>query len=181
MDNDHSDLLKLDKVFPHLHDAGKFNLSPCIPPGTEFREPNGLSHPPLSKVSYLLTKYGYATVSDYPDYLTELTPKGQDAKKAGGHFAYLKKVADKEHHEKESSKYDLLQKKFIYKARYTPYIFSTLALIGTVVSLIISYKALYKDQPLTLPTTDTTQQLTKPKSLPLVDTTLKSKDTLQNQ
>lgn len=181
MDNDHLDLLKLDKVFPHLHDAGKFGIELCIPSDIEFKESNGLSYPPVSKVSYLLTKYGYATVTDYPDYLAELTPKGQDAKKAGGHFAYLKKVTDKEHHEKESSKYDLLQKKFIYKARYTPYVFSTLALIGTVVSLIISYKALNKDQPLTPQTTDTTQQLTKPKSLPLVDTALKTKDTLQNQ
>ena len=180
MDNNHSDLEKLDKVFPHLHDAGKFGLEFCIPPDIEFND-NGFSYPPVSKISRLLTKYGYATVSDYPDYLAELTPKGQDAKKAGGHFAYLKKVTDKENHEKESSKYDLLQKKFIYKARYTPYFFSTVALIGTVISLIISYKALYKDQPLPPQTTETTQQLTKPKSLPLIDTTLKTKDTLRNQ
>lgn len=183
MDNDHSDLLKLDKVFPHLHEAGKFSLSICIPSDINFSDTPGLSYPPQLKVSTLLSKYGYAIITnDTPfEYYAELTDKGRDAKAAGGHFAYLKKIADKEHNEKESSKYDLLQKKFIYKARYTPYIFSTLALIGTVVSLIISYKALNKAQPLTPQTTGTTQQLTKPKSLPLVDTALKTKDTLRNQ
>ena len=181
MNNDHLNLLKLDTVFPHLHDAGKFDLRLCIPSGIEFKEPNGLGYPPISIISHLLTKYGYATVSDYPDYLAELTPKGQEAKKAGGHFAYLNKVSDKEHQEKESSKIDLLQKQFIYKARYTPYIFSTLALIGTVISLNISYKALYKSvQPLTPLTTDTTTQ-NQNEILLHRDTIWKIKDTLQHQ
>jgi predicted transcriptional regulator len=149
MDNEQSDLEKLDKVFPHLHESGKFNLVTCIPADIVFVSSSGLSYVVEDEISNLLTKNGYAIINkdNYPDYIAELTDKGREAKKSGGHFAYLKKVADKEHHEKESSKYDLLQKKFIYKARYTPYIFSTLALIGTVISLIIAYKALHKSAP----------------------------------
>jgi len=180
MDNEQSDLEKLDKVFPHLHDVGKFSLELCIPTDIEFKD-DVFSYPPVLKVSRLLTKYGYATVSEYPDYLAELTPKGQDAKKAGGHFAYLKKVADDEHHEKEISKYDFLQKKFIYKSRYLPYIISAGALIVSILAYFKPTDKQAEEKSKTTQTKDTTQQLTKPKSLLLADTTLKTKDTLRNQ
>jgi len=181
MNNDNLDLEKLDKVFPQLHDAGEFDLSFCIPKGLEFLD-DRLSIPVVPQVARLLTKYGYATVKiNHPKYMAALTDRGRDAKATGGHFKYLKTIADKDYNEKENSKYDLLQKKFIYKARYTPYIFSTLALVGTVVSICIAFKALHKSDSLFIPRKIDTRQHKLNEILRRTDTSFKVKDTLKNE
>lgn len=133
MDNDHLDLLKLDKVFPHLHDAGKFNLSFCISSDIKFITESGLSNIVEDEISNLLTKNGYAIVNkeNYSDYIAELTQKGRDAKAAGGHFEFLKQQADKELKEQERQnrkdridQIDFLMKSWSYKFRYLLYVAS---------------------------------------------------------
>jgi len=76
----------------------------------------------------------------------------------------------------EISRYDLLTKRFIYKARLIPYIFSTLSLIGVIISIIISVKALNykKEQPATESAQPLTQQATNTTTLLPVDTALKT-------
>ena len=146
MDNDNSDLLKLDKVFPHLHDTGKFNLSICIPSDIEFVTSSGFKYIVEDEISNLLTKNGYAIVTkeNYPDYIAELTSKGCDAKAAGGHFAYLKQLADKEQKEQERQhrkdridQVDFLSKTWAYKFRYLLYIAS---FGGLAVSIFTYFK-----------------------------------------
>ncbi len=182
MNNDILDLKKLDKVFPHLHDVGSFNLSYCIPSDIEFKD-NGYSRIDASKVASLLTKYGYAIVqnNNFITYYAELTPKGRDAKSAGGHFAYLKKVTDKEHLEKETSKYDFLQKKFIYKARYLPYIISTIAIIFSALAYFKPTDKQLNEPSTTISTKDSTKTKAESVTLPQMDTTMKTKDNLRNQ
>lgn len=145
MDNDNSDLEKLDKVFPYLHESGKFDLTYSIPHGVEFEE-SGFSYPVVSKVAGLLTKYGYAIVEDeFPKYSAELTSKGRDAKAAGGHFAYLKQKANKEqqeydrqHRKDRIDQVDFLMKSWSYKFRYVLYIAS---FGGLVVSIFTYFKS----------------------------------------
>lgn len=182
MDNDYKDLLELDKTFPHFHDVGKFYLSNVIPVNVKFDDQNGML-PQQYRLSELLTKYGYATITSEKSYqyYAELTDKGRDAKQAGGHFAYQKKLADKEHIEKEAFKYDFLQKKFIYKARYLPYIISAGALIVSVLAYFKPDNKQAKDQLTTQPTQDTAQAKSETESLLQPDTTLKTKDTLRNR
>jgi hypothetical protein len=172
INSEQQDLLKLDKIFPSLPDSDKFDIALVIPSGIKFQD-GILSIPPESRVSDLLQKYGYARIttakhSTYPIYFAELTDKGREAKKAGGHFPYLTNVANKERKERdrqrkadEISKYDLLQKKYFYKSRYVPHIFSTLALIGTAFSITIAFKALYKSESITPKTIDATQAMPK--------------------
>jgi hypothetical protein len=84
-----------------------------------------------------------------------LTDNGLQAKKAGGHNAHIlkleaKELADKKRQERKdkSEELDLLIKEWQVKTKYLPYIFSTIALIGTGVSIYISIKALnYKKDP----------------------------------
>src|SRR6266542_1408556 len=143
------DLQKLDKIFPSLHDFGEFDISIVIPSHIKFDDGKlSLSIPAEIRVSELLKKYGYAKTATtkhptYSAYLVELTDKGREAKYVGGHFAYLKKLADKEqkeqqrqHRADEISKFDLLTKKFFYKVRLWPFIVSTCAL---VVSLLVYF------------------------------------------
>lgn len=150
MDNNDSDLEKLDKVFPHLHDSGKFNLSFCIPPDIEFTTSSGLSCIVEEEIANLLTKYGYAIVvkDSHQDYYTELTDKGRDAKASGGHFAYLKQLADKEQKEQERQhrkdridQVDFLMKSWAYKFRYLLYIAS----FGSLAVSIFTYFKPYKE------------------------------------
>lgn len=88
------------------------------------------------------------------------------------HLIQTKRAADE-----EKDKYDLLGKRFIYKARLVPYIFSTLSLLGTVASIIISIKALNykKDQAATQSTQQTTLPATNTSSLLPADTLLRTK------
>jgi hypothetical protein len=186
------DLLNFDKAFPYFDDFGKFDILSTIPSDVNFNESNdGLLMPPIIIITDILTRYGYAEISQdkYFTYFAELTDKGREAKSAGGHFSHLKKLAEKEQKERERqhkadeiSKYDLLHKKYFYKSRYAPHIFSGLALIGTAFSLFIAYKALHKaDLPLIPLTTDTAEYNTENKILLQTDTTLKKKDTLLHQ
>jgi hypothetical protein len=74
---------------------------------------------------------------------------GKQVKHAGGHFAYLKKLEEKHTLDKErqerkdqADELDLKIKRWTYKAKYAPFIFSGLAFFGMVISIIISIKAL---------------------------------------
>ncbi len=147
MNNDTSDLKKLDKIFPNLNDVGKSNLSNCIPPEIEFYV-CGLSYPNGggSRVAELLQKYGYAILiesdKNNQNYIVELTDKGREAKTAGGHFLYLKQIADKEQKEQErqnikdmNEQRDLLMKSWSYKYRYLPYVLS----FGSLAIAIFTY------------------------------------------
>lgn len=78
-----------------------------------------------------------------------LTEKGRQVKAAGGHFVYIKKQeekskvdAERQKRKDNSEELDLKIKRWTYKARYAPFIFSGLALIGTITSVTISIKAL---------------------------------------
>lgn len=134
MNNDNSDLKKIDKVFQNLNDIGKSNLSNCIPPEIEFSE-LGLSCPNGERIiADLLQKYGYAKAEydkNNQKFSVELTDKGRDAKAAGGHFAYQKQLAEKEQKEQERQNrkdridyVDFLMKSWSYKYRYLLYIAS---------------------------------------------------------
>ena len=57
-----SDLQILDALFEHFDDYGVFNLYYRIPEGVEFKDRLGLTYSPISRVSELLVKYGYATI-----------------------------------------------------------------------------------------------------------------------
>lgn len=171
-----NDLRKLDQCFPHFDEAGKFEISHKIPNYVEFND-RVISIPRVIIVSDLLKKYGYANTSTDsslygPVFCAELTQKGREAKAAGGHFAYLKKNSEKELLEGEISKYDFLQKKFIYKARYLPYIISLGALI---VSLFAYFKPFNKKSEENSPETkihDTLQFDLKNKIIPKKDTAI---------
>jgi predicted transcriptional regulator len=144
MNNDNSDLNKLDKVFPYLNDIGKSNLSNCIPPEIEFSEV-GLSCPNGERIiADLLQKYGYAKAEydkNNQKYSVELTDKGRDAKVAGGHFSYLKQLAEKEQKRQNRKDridhVDFLMKSWSYKYRYLLYIAS---FGGLAVSIITCSK-----------------------------------------
>ena len=78
-----------------------------------------------------------------------LTDLGGRVKNAGGHFTYLKKNEQKasaesarQEQKDKSDKIDLKIKEWTYKAKYAPFIFSGLAFIGMVISIIISIKAI---------------------------------------
>lgn len=88
------------------------------------------------------------------------------------HLVQTKKAADD-----ERDKYDRLTKRFIYKARLVPYIFSTLSLLGTIASIIISIKALNykKDQAMTPTAQPLTPTATNTSSLLPVDTLSRTK------
>jgi len=149
--SEEAQLAILDTVFPHFHDVGSFNVATIIPDGIDFNTGEGLLVPPEIIVSKLMTKYGYAMINDrYETSVSiELTEKGVRAKSVGGHFAYLKVVADedaanteRQRRTDELSNFELLTKKYYYKARYLPHVFSALAVIGTVFSISIAYKPL---------------------------------------
>ena len=84
-----------------------------------------------------------------------LTDLGRQVKKAGGHFAYLKLLETnaaatlkRQVIKDQSDELDLKIKYWQVKTKYLPYIFSTIALIGTGISIFISIKALnYKKDP----------------------------------
>lgn len=187
MNSDHSNLIKLDKVFPHLHEADEFKLSYCIPPDIEFEE-NGFSCLAESEVANLLTRYGYAIVTGtYPDQFAKLTQKGREAKAAGGHFEYLKQQAykkqkdQKRQHTKELiDHFELLMKKWTYKSRYLPYIVSILAF---AFSIYTHFNTPKETKDLELLKQEIQQMEAKTKSLDSFLQTNSSlkKDTLLNQ
>ncbi len=78
-----------------------------------------------------------------------LSDKGREVKNAGGHLAYLDKIAAKELADKESQsrketieKTEVKHKTWTYKKRYLPFLFPALAFIISVIAVSISIKAL---------------------------------------
>jgi hypothetical protein len=174
----------LDQLFPYFPELRVFTIGEIIPEDFDFPTDIFFNEIFLEyAIRDISAEFGYTIKLNVDnDYRSlQLTDKGREAKAAGGHFAYIKKLADEEQKEQERqhradeiSRYDLLQKKYFYKSRYLPHIFSTLALLGTVFSIFIAYKALHKsDQPLTPKTTDATQLKPRNDTLLKADTALK--------
>ena len=82
-----------------------------------------------------------------------LTDKGREVKAAGGHFAYRNKIDEKskadnarQERKDKSDELDLMMKEWQVKTKRLPYILSFLALLGTIISISIAFKALNKKQ-----------------------------------
>lgn len=69
-----------------------------------------------------------------------LTDKGKDIINNGGWLKYLNSIKENKEKEIEKNNYDFLTKKWIYKTRYLPLIFSFFALIISI------YAAFFKDK-----------------------------------
>lgn len=147
----------MDRLFKFFPYSSSFEISDLI---------NKTDFPPDEKIKFhlvediiinlLLNKFKYAEFDKDSTYYIHLNDKGNNVKNSGGHYAYLKKLTDKEFADNErqtrkdkSDEIDFKIKHWTYKARYTPFIFSGLALLGTVISIIISIKSLNykKEQP----------------------------------
>lgn len=95
MDNDNFDYL--DKIIPHLPD-GKINIA-YIKSEIDFPIETGRFLMEEESIIYdvcrQLARMGYISllVDDSIDSIYEMTAKGREAKEAGGHFAYLEKIA----------------------------------------------------------------------------------------
>lgn len=171
-------LKQLDRIFPYLYDVGSFHLPGLIPAGLDIETGESFKYPAGSIAATLLTKYGYANITKEYTYNIELTDKGREAKRVGGHFAYESKIKQEEQEKKERqiiadkvTGYDFLTKKFIYRWRMLPYVISGLALI---VSALAYFKP-SKEQPATQPKTDTIQRPTKTIPLLKPDTSQQTK------
>ncbi|MEP7145212.1 MAG: hypothetical protein ABI707_20165 [Ferruginibacter sp.] len=147
----HEILILADRLFPHMPDRITFDLEDVIRNSNfEEEEKNELIYTNQTvPVLSVLLDFGYATESkDFNERgYCELTDMGRAVKKAGGHFAYQQivgagEIVEKKRQERKdkSDEFDLKIKNWTYKARYIPYIFSSLALIGTIISLSISIK-----------------------------------------
>ncbi|WP_326981040.1 hypothetical protein VUJ46_12160 [Chryseobacterium sp. MYb264] len=69
-----------------------------------------------------------------------LTEKGQDIINKGGWINHLNSIKENKEKDIEKNNYDFLTKKWIYKTRFLPYIFSFLALVISI------YAAFFKDK-----------------------------------
>ncbi len=130
------DIDKLFKFFPY---PDRFNLEDII-------EASDLSPAEklLAKENYaiekmLITDFGYVEYSDKSNSYLKLTPLGIEVKNAGGHFSYIKQIADKKTLDKErqerkdkSDKLDLKIKDWQVKTKWFPYAVSLIALIVSI-------------------------------------------------
>lgn len=140
----------IDKILPYLPEYAVFNFATYAKDvlrwtGEEIRDlvnvKPQLVHIALNHLKYIDEKT--------KGYYYELNDTGRKAKKLGGHFAYQKYLEDKKIIETKRlrrkdrlEETDLKIKQWTYKAKYWPFIFSGLAFVGTVISIIISIKAL---------------------------------------
>lgn len=135
----------MDKLFPFFHDYEPLNIHSIITESDLLDEEKNVAFHLRDKIDDLLyNKFEYAdkngaTKSGYYGYLSQ---KGRDAKAGGGHYKYLQKLIDEKELEKKKDLYDLNVKKWTYKSRYIPYIFSFLAIL---VSLLVYLNNLSKN------------------------------------
>jgi hypothetical protein len=117
-----------------------------------------------------------------------LTDFGRECKNFGGYSKLLKAKQDitlaerlKEERKEKAEELDITKKTWEYKNRRWPYILSSLALIGSIVSIIVNYKPIpKKEAPLNLQPMKSEIQLLQNKvkemdSLIRVDTLLKKR------
>lgn len=111
--------------------------------------------------------------------LLSLTTLGKKIVNKGGWIAFQAEKIKLERIENErqsikdrSESFDLKIKEWTYKARYWPFIFSILALLGTVISLIITYKMNLKQHKDSSLNKNTEMNLSREDSLVKNDTSL---------
>lgn len=145
MDNDDEikDLMTLDTLFKNFDEYGEFNLYYRISKDVVFKTQQGIAYNPVTRVSEMLKKYGYAIVShnSMVECMVELTEIGREAQAAGGHFLYLKKRIEKEKIDDDRQKrkdsidqFDFYIKNWTYKSRYLPYLISVCALTISIIT-----------------------------------------------
>src|SRR5689334_12725833 len=95
-------LILIDKLLPYYPDFDSFDPLWCDQSKWTEKDKNSLVYN-QERVIKLLLRMDYVTEDEY-NHVFELTDKGRNAKKAGGHFAYLQQISDKAAIEAERQK-----------------------------------------------------------------------------
>lgn len=195
-DNVNSLEFLMDKILQNCPDFEPFTVSGIIDRTTFDNNVNEiLASNSNQEITILLTDhFKYADETSTNSLLIRLSPLGVKVKNSGGHFAYLKPLADKvvadTERQNKSDKIldiDVKQKPFTYNTRLFGIVIPILALIGAVISIFIALKSLSKkedQQDLQEVKKDLLQlqkDVQRQDSLFRVDTALLKKHILHNQ
>lgn len=95
------------------------------------------------RIEKLLLKFGYAEVDEVRGHF-QLTDKGREAKKEGGHFAYLKQLSDKAAIEKERQmlsdeklKLEIQNSRRIFKTYWWTFAFALVSFLYVLLQLAL--------------------------------------------
>ena len=143
----------VDKLLPLLPDFSHFNISSIVLTSGWTQQEIDEAYNLDSVIQTLLISRLKYVDGSAEAYWIELNDIGRQVKNAGGHFAFLTCLADKAAVDKErqerkdkSDKLDLVMKEWQVRTKRLPYILSALALVGTIISILIAFKALNKKQ-----------------------------------
>lgn len=128
---------KLDFIIKHCPSHKPFNLGELC----RYYEIEMDSMKEIASISKMVRlTYNYAEETGV--HTIQLNENGRDAQRFGGHILYQKKLTEEKTSAKEVIDLDIKSKRFLYKYRIVPYIFSGLAFATACISIYISMKAL---------------------------------------
>lgn len=136
-----------DKLLPLLPDYNVFHFSYFAKEELKWNSKDVQEitfHAPYIK-HFMIEQLKYV-VEKTQGQLFELTDKGREAKKAGGHYAYLKKLEKEEASKRERQalndeklKYEVKNTKRIFKTYWITFWFAIIALIISLALAILKY------------------------------------------
>ena len=95
------------------------------------------------RIKKILLKLGYAAEDEYGGHFA-LTDKGRDAKKVGGHFAYIQQLSDKAAKEAERQKlndeklnFDVKNSKRIFKTYWWTFAFALVSFVYVLIQILL--------------------------------------------
>lgn len=132
---------QIDKLFEVFPEHGHFRLFELIKQSSLSPSDKNLAEDNDAIEIMLVKTFKYAEPSDKSNLFFKLTDLGRQARNAGGHFAYLKKLdekatADNKRQEikDKSEELDLHLKQWQVRTKYLPYIVSFIALVFSILS-----------------------------------------------
>lgn len=158
----------IDKILPFLPEYGVFHFAYYAKDVLKWPQKEVVEYAMLEHHVRHLALHQFKYLNERTEgYYYELTDIGRLAKFKGGHFKYLnylneksRSESDRQNRKDKSEKLDLQIKEWQVKTKYLPYLFSLLALVGTFISLTISFKALNKRSNETTYKKDATKTIT---------------------
>lgn len=132
---------QIDHLFKFFPEHGHFRLFEIIKQSNLSPSDKNLAVENDAIEIMLVSTFKYAESTHKSNLFFKLTDLGREVKKTGGHFAYLKKLADKEIADLDRQK--LNDEKLLYDVKNAKRIFKTywwtfwFAIIGFAISLVL--------------------------------------------